>query len=267
MAIVSALLGATSGITNVLQQGNSVISLGLATKAILKPQTEKPGIDGLLFSIPETESIQLQAQITDHVVEDNSTLSDHIAISPIKLTLTGKVSELALTKSSLEKYAETALNTLGSVGALSPAFSQSATQALSTVTRAKQATEQTLSKLKTIKDVVAGNPTKTKQQAFYLDLKQKFFGRGLYTVQTPWETLINMAIENVTFDQDETTSEWSTVSVSLKQVTLAQSKQLTQEIKGRIKIQKAPVSEKGNTRGISVSAAVYDRIKKSLFGK
>lgn len=267
MAVVSSLLNVTAGATNVLQKGGSVISLGLATKALLKPQNQVEGIEGLIFAIPETESIQLQAQITDHVVEDNSTLNDHIAISPIKLTLTGKISELVLTKSSLEKYAETVLNTLGSVGALSPAFSQSATQALSTVTRAKQAAEQTLNKLKNIKDVVSGNPTKTKQQEYYLELKQMFYGRGLYTVQTPWETLENMAIENVSFDQDESTNEWTTVSVSLKQLTLAQTKQLTQEIKGRIKIQKSPVSEKGKTRGKSVAADVYDKIKKSLFGK
>lgn len=267
MAIVSSLLNATAGATNILQKGGSVLSLATATAALLKPQKTVEGIDGLIFSIPETEALQLQAQITDHVVENNSTMQDHIAISPIKVTLTGKISELVLTKSKLEKYAETVLNTLGSVGALSPALSQSAAQALSTVSRAKQATEQTLGKLQNFKDVVSGNPTKTKQQAYYLQIKQMFYGRGLFTVQTPWETLENMAIENVSFDQDETTIEWTTVSVTLKQITLAKTKQLTQEIKGRIKIQKAPVSEKGKTRGKSVAAEVYDSIKSAIFGK
>lgn len=267
MAIVSTILNATSGVTNVLQKGGSVISLASATAALLKPQEQVEGINGLLFSIPETESLRLQAQITDHVVENNSAMQDHIAISPISITLTGKISELVLSKSTVEKYAETVLNTLGSVGALSPALSQSAARALSEYSRLNSAIGSTISKFNNLSDLVSGNPTKTKQQQFYLKLKQFFYGRSLLTVQTPWETLENMAIESIDIDQDETTIEWSTISVKLKQITLAQSKQLTQEIKGRIKIQKAPVSEKGKTRGQSFAAEGYDFIKSKIFGK
>lgn len=264
MAIVSSLLNATAGVTNILQKGGSIISLASATAALVKPQDQVEGINGLLFSIPESESLRLQAQITDHVVENNSSMQDHIAINPISVTLTGKVSELVLSKSKLEKYAETVLNTLGTVGALSPAFSQSATQALSTISRAKQATEQTLAKLANLKDVVSGNPTRNKQQDYYLKLKQLFYGRSLMTIQTPWENLQNMAIENVSFDQDETTNEWTTVSVTLKQITLAQTKQLTEEIQGRIKVQKAPVVEKGLTRGKSIGATIVDAATENL---
>lgn len=253
MAIVSTLLSAASGATNVVQKGGSLLSLAGATKALLKPDTVKPGIAGLVFAIPESETLTLQSQITDHVVEDNSTMQDHISLSPIKVTLTGKVSELVLTKSSIEQYAETVLTTLGSVGALSPALSVTATQALSTISRVKQAAEQTLAKINSIKDMVSGQATKNKQQSYYLEIKQMFYGRGLFTVETPWETLNNMAIENVTFDQDETTSEWTTVSVTLKQITLAKTKQLTQEIQGRAKYQSAPAAVKGKVgRDVSV---------------
>ena len=252
MALISSVIGATAGVTNLVQKGGSVIALGLATKALLKPDTEVEGIDGLLFAIPLTESLAFQAQITDHVVEDNSVMQDHIAISPIKITLTGMVSELVLTKSKIEAYAETVLNTLGSLDVLSPSLSQSAASALSTATRAKQAAEQILSKAKNISDILKGNPTKTKQQEFYLDLKQKFFGRGLYTVQTPWETLKNMAIESLSFDQDESTKEWTTINITLKQITLAQTKKVKKELKGRIKNQKADKTKKGPVKGKSV---------------
>lgn len=268
MAVVSTLLSAASGATNIVQKGGSLLSLAGATKALLKPDTEKPGIAGLIFAIPESETLTLQAQITDHVVEDNSTMQDHISLSPIKVTLTGKISELVLTKSSIEQYAETVLTTLGTVGALSPALSVSAAQALSTISRVKQAAEQTLSKLNSIKDIVTGSTTLNKQQAYYKEIKQMFYGRGLFTVETPWETLPNMAIESVTFDQDETTNEWTTVSVMLKQITLAKTKQLTQEIQGRAKYQSAPEAVKGKvTRDVSVLREGLEKFAPSLVPK
>jgi hypothetical protein len=209
----------------------------------------------------------LQAQITDHVVEDNTMLQDHIALSPIKITLTGKVSELVLVRSKLQKYAETALNALSSVGVLSPALSVSASQALSKAIRDKEAVDKTIAKFNNLKEVVAGNTVKTKQQEYYLEIKQWFYGRGLFTVQTPWETLENMAIESVSFDQDETTVEWTTVTVTMKQITLAKTKQLTTEIKGRVKVQKTPIAEKGKVRGKSTGATLYDGIKNFFFGR
>lgn len=260
MAIVSTLLNATSGATNLLQKGGSVLSLASATAALVKPQDQVEGINGLLFSIPESESLKLQAQITDHVIENNSTMQDHIAISPITITLTGKISELVLSKSTVEKYAETVINTLGSVGALSPALSATATQALSTYSRLNSAIGSTISKFNNLSDAVKGVPSKNKQQKFYIELKQFFYGRSLLTVQTPWETLKNMAIESIDLDQDETTVEWSTITVRLKQLTLAETKQLTQEIKGRIKLQKAPVVDKGATGDKSELAIIVDGV-------
>ena len=255
MAVVSTLLSATSGATSLVQKGGSILSLAGATAALVKPQNTVKGIDGLVFSIPENETLQLQAAITDHAVEDNSMRQDHVTIQPIRVTLVGKVSELVLTKSKIEQYAETVLNALTTIGVLSPAFSTSAAQTLARLQRTQQATEQTLNKLNNIKDIVSGNPTRTKQQQYYLEIKQFFYGRSLLTVETPWETFENMAIESVSFDQDETTSEWTSVTVSLKQITLAKTKQLTTEIKGRIKIQKAAVSEKGTVRGKDKSFA------------
>jgi hypothetical protein len=253
MGAVSTILNSGGGAINLVQKGGSVASLALATKALVRPQNQVEGINGLVFDIPESEELNLSASITDHVVEDNTTLNDHIAIAPVKINLTGKVSELVLKKSTLQKYAETVLNVLGSVGALSPAMSQSAMEALSLAIRAQQAVEQSLKKLASFAELFGGDAAKTAQQRYYETISQYLYSKGLFTVQTPWKTFENMAIESVSFSQDESTTQWSTINVSLKQITLAKTKQLDTEIKGRVKLQKAPVENKGTAKGKDTS--------------
>jgi hypothetical protein len=254
MGAVSTILNAGGGAINLVQKGGSVASLALAAKALVRPQSQVEGINNLVFDIPESEEVNLSALITDHVVEDNTTLNDHIAIAPIKINLTGKISELVTRKSALQAYAETVLNVLGSIGALSPAMSQSALEALSLAIRAQQAVEQTLKKLSSMADLLVGGTTRTAQQKYYEKISQFLYSKGLFTVQTPWKTFENMAIENVVFSQDDTTTGWSTVSVQMKQLTLAKTKQLTTEIKGRVKVQKAPLENKGTAKGKDDSA-------------
>lgn len=261
MGVVSTLAAAT----NTVQVGASVLSLVGATKALVKPLNEVEGIDGLLFDIPENEQVNLTAQITDHVVEDNSSMQDHIAIAPVKITLTGKIGELVMTKSRLQSYAETILTILTTLPIISPAMSESAMRAISVAIRAQQAIEQTIKKARDMKALLTGEKIKTKQQEYYFVIKQMFYGRGLFSVQTPWETFDNMAIESVNFDQDETTNTIMSVTISLKQVTLAQTKTTTGKLKGRIALQKQPEVQKGKARGMSLAKELAGKIL-SAFG-
>lgn len=266
MGVVSTLVMAPNAATNLVQIGGSVMSLAGATKALVSPQNEVEGIDGLVFDIPETESIQLSAQITDHVVEDNSAMQDHVSISPVKITLTGKVAELVMTKSKLQKYAELALTTLAAIPVIGGTASASAMRAMSEATRAKQAVDSTLAKFKNMSSLLGGEDAgKNKQQKFYSQLEQMFYGRGRFTVQTPWKTFENMVIESVSIEQDESTNTWSTVTVTMKQVRLAQTKTVTGKLKGRIEAQKQPEVKKGAASGKSIAKQLWESAK-GFFG-
>jgi hypothetical protein len=74
-----------------------------------------------------------------------------------------------------------------------------------------------------------------------------------------------MAIESVNFDQDETTNTIMSVTISLKQVTLAQTKTTTGKLKGRIALQKQPEVQKGKARGMSLAKELAGKIL-SAFG-
>ena len=65
----------------------------LSTKYILKPLGAR-GIGGFVFDIPDEAKVTLSADITDHWVEDNTTVNDQIAIKPDMIALSGFVGEL-----------------------------------------------------------------------------------------------------------------------------------------------------------------------------
>jgi hypothetical protein len=225
------------------------MSLVAATKALLSPDDSIEGIDGLMFDIPESESLSLKAQITDHFVEDNSAMQDHIAISPISVTLTGKVAEVVMEKSALMAYAQSVLTTLQSLSTIAPALSQSAAKYLKYAMQAKAASDAALARYRNAAALFEDKATASKQKKYYKKIKGMFDSRGIFTVQTPWVTLKDMAIENVNFEQDESTKDWSTVSVTLKQMQFAKTKTNTGKLEGRIVMQKQEVSDKGAATG------------------
>lgn len=66
----------------------------LQQRAIVRPQNPPPGIAGFLFDIPEEDQISLSADVTDHYLEDNTSVVDQIALKPEEVTVRGLVAEL-----------------------------------------------------------------------------------------------------------------------------------------------------------------------------
>jgi len=283
MAVVSSI-AATANIVGTA--GGSALSLLNASKALVTPakfqgiapsdtNEKQLGLknvtQGFLFDIPESESLQLKAQITDHFVEDNSAMQDHIAISPITLTLTGKIGELVMRKSELQSYADSVLTTLSAASFLAPSLSSSAINKLTEYRKLYNAAERTLEQIQSIQQLFGDKTAPNKQQDAYKQLSQMFKSRMLFKVDTPWAVLDNMAIESVSFEQDETTKDVSTITISLKQIQLAQTKTVTGKIgKGRQEQQKAPIADKGKTKGqsfgLQLGNAAVDAAKKFFGG-
>ncbi len=47
------------------------------------------GIAGFKFHVPQSEQIKMESDITDHFMDNNSVLQDHIARKPVTITLNG----------------------------------------------------------------------------------------------------------------------------------------------------------------------------------
>ena len=73
--------------------GNAQDYVDSKAKALVAPKSSR-GIGGWEFDIPESEQINLSAEITDNVVESGSFISDHVINKPIRLVLSGYKGEL-----------------------------------------------------------------------------------------------------------------------------------------------------------------------------
>jgi len=256
-----------AGVTNQVMVGGSVLSLLASTKALVQPSIFKPGVEGRVFDMPETHQISLKANITEHFVEDNSVMQDHIAISPRTITLSGKVAEVALIQSQYQKYAATVLARLTSLGVLKGQMSITAQELLSQFAQAQQLVDNIVGSATDIAAIIQDGNVKTKQQKFFQDFQGMFYRRALVSVETPWQTFEQMAIESITFDQDESTQDWSTVTITLKEMNFANTKTITGKIpQGRAASQQSSVAEQGKAVGNTASASVLKQLL-TFFGK
>lgn len=256
-----AIPGQVAGLLNIA--GTVVDLASLRQGYITTANNSPPGISGFVFSIPSTDQIQFQSQITDHVLQDNFTIQDHIALQPLRVTMTGIICELVWEKSSARdiQYAIQVINRLQSVNILMPRLAQKANSAIATYNSVKQQVEQGFKTFNSLDALYNGKqPSPSKQQQAYTKLKDMWLGRDLCTVVTPWENFGNMAIESLSLEQAEDTRDQTTISVTFKQIQFAQVVVSDVQLEGRIKAQKAPAVNQGKQQGKTIGAIALDYV-------
>jgi hypothetical protein len=214
-----------------------------------------------LFDIPLTSQAQLNSQITDHFTEDNSSVQDHIALEPIKITLTGIASEVVYTRSAIEKYVQETLTRLTDLGILSPSMSASAQEFLNQYNQLQESIVNTVNNIDSaLGSLGLSDPSLTKQQQAFNRFESWYENRALLSVETPWDTFKNMAIESLSFDQDENSKDVSTITVTFKQINRASIEVNAGLLSGRI------VSQISDTSDNGVSTGQQQDIKTSALG-
>ena len=254
-----SLVGTMSSASNLVQAGSGALSLLGATKVFLAQK----GIGGFLFDdygFELNDQVQLSAQITDHYNEDNQAIQDHVAIEPVKITITGLVSELIYTKSAAEEYAQEVIDRLGPLGVFSGKRTQSAQSFLSQVSRTKSAVTSVVNGFKSFASLFSEDYGRNNQQNSFHELENLFNYKQIITVATPWKTFKNMIIESLGVEQDETTKEISTFTVVLKEMRFASTATSLGKLLGRIQAQKSPTENKGVSPGQSILSQGADAV-------
>ncbi len=95
------------------------------SKIIVAPQNKK-GIEGFVFDVGKDETIDLTNEITQHVVEDRSYISDHIALKPIVYTVGGYVGEIFLQNDIINENIEILQSKLSLLSQFNIPFTQNA---------------------------------------------------------------------------------------------------------------------------------------------
>ncbi len=166
----------------------------------------------------------LESDITDHYIEDNSNIHDHIAVKPIEISTHGFMGDLNnVVPPSLEAEQKTVMAILDNISAYNPALTVSALNAYNEAYQAYQiaanfAAQSGLNSY--LPSWMQGFEQTTQAQAFsyFLLAWQR---RQLFTIQTPWNQLQNMAIKNLRAVQNEETNSFTDFQVTFKQLNFA----------------------------------------------
>lgn len=228
------------------------------------------GLAGFRFDIEGSTETSLTADITDHYVEDNSTLQDHIAIRPERLVLNSVVGEQVFVDGlEIVSDAQELLRKLIVLDAYLPELTRGAEQARELAqTDFLDLSADSLDSLQNLWELTRNlNPGATRQQQSYLYFKALFQQRIPIAVQTPYGYMVNMAIEGVTATQGEETIYISSFTLTLKKIRTA-SLQLVafdpSKYQSRGAEQRAPQTNNGSTNGENVSTLFI--LGKSVFG-
>ena len=220
MSFSSLAGGASGGITNAKDflDGKSLAKLSAKSAK---------GISGWEFDIPTNESVRFSSEVTDHVTENNSFISDHIVRKPVEITLSGFKGELVFERpGGAFGILGTLNNRLESVeaylGDYTPGAIQEIQKGINKVDSAVNEINRNLTRAQNVVDFFSGeDQTFGKQQQAYNDIKALWLSDQALTVQTPWEYFDNMFITELSFTQDETTFLMTDISVTLKEVRFA----------------------------------------------
>lgn len=233
----------------------------LTNKYILGAKGVK-GIGGFVFDIPGDIDLIRQADITDHWTEENTVINDHVAIKPLRITLTGYVGELVLKQpqgliGALNK-AQSILSTIPAyLGNYTPQMSGKISSAISSATNVANTINTAISRVGNIVGMFSkATPQKTRQQKAYQQLESLYLNKNIMWLETPYKSFENMIIESLSFTQDETTNTMSNVKVTLKQLRFAAityqayNKQIYDSRAGA---QRQPAADIGKTAGSNPS--------------
>ena len=187
---------------------------------------------GYVFQVVGDETVNLQSDITDHYVEDNKSLQDHIALKPKKVIVSGFQGELTNAiisgfdasnydlATEAQLLAKEATDRLGTLSAYVPTISVTAQRAYDAASQIYALAQ----KIKRAANILMGVDVQTAQEIAYAKLESAWNNRVLFWVATPFGQFSNMAIESLVATQSEKSKSISDFTITFKQMRFAATK-------------------------------------------
>ena len=245
---------------------------------------------GLLFHYEEQQVLTFEADITDHYVEDNTSLQDQVALKPEVFRTRGFIGELSDVLPELDGFdlqnLQKAANLLVSINGYFPSFSVTAlnayNQALLLYENAKSIYDNSISAFSSLTSNTGTQNTDTdvlltpsereaqkkadlnvqnKQQSMFQQLYGYWYQRTLFDIQTPWCIFTNMAILSVRAIQEGDTRMISDFEVTFKKIRTASTATSDSFKADRAQAQSAELQNNG------VDSSVQDTPSTSLGGE
>lgn len=215
------------GITAQIPQPLSTNSLGTKLLNLALPSiAPSPPSPKFLFNYTGEDTVSLTSDITDHFVEDNTSLQDHISLKPVTVTTQGFIGELNNVPPDILAIAKFVTDRLATLGPFVPQITRTAQIGYNTAVSAYQTANLVAKTAVSVFDNLTGNganfPQNQQQKAFNQFFKY-WQTRTLFTVQTPWRVFQDMAILSLRAVQDDETKVISNFEITFKQIRKAQT--------------------------------------------
>ena len=225
---------------------NAIYNYVLKTKASV-------GIGGFKLDYTGEQAVALEAEITDHFVEDNTAVQDHVALKPLRFTVRGMVSELTIEapagiKGLLSSMQSGLSQVQAYIGKYTPGMVQTMQKAITQAQNVTNEVSQDLSKAQNIIAMFPGVSVPTSfQETAFNKLFAAYLSRIPIQVDTPYGTLINMMIERITISQPDSTTGWSDILVTVKQMRFVSISTVPDDgsMAGRLQAQASGPSSQG----------------------
>lgn len=229
------------------------------------------GIAGFKFHVPQSEQIRFENEITDHYVESNYAIQDHIARKPVVITLSGLVGDYFYSVNQIEDMLALITPTITLVKEFIPQ--------IRSITKRQKIDFAEEQKQKIIKQEngsykVLANGKEYEYEFNTMDLFSLFqslyklkspqtrafiFFEALwksgarFSVETTWKRYDNMVVQSLTPKRDNN-ADITEFTIVCKQMEFTASKVETiDEYKNRVQLQKAETVNKGAVKGEQIS--------------
>lgn len=240
------------------------------------PSTNPPP-PALLFHYEGENTVTTESDITDHFVEDNTTIQDQIALRPPMVTTHGFIGELNDVAPRLLEPLKIAADKLTALGPYAPSLSITALRVYNNAVQlyavAQNARNSAVAAWSSVtgtggQNVIGSNgisirPNQNKQQLAY----QQFYGyqqsRTLFTVQTPWAVFTDMAIKTLRAIQDPETNVITDFEITFKAMRFASTLVIAPPaVQGRLESQSSTLTDNGPQTPTPASVTLSDSISR-----
>lgn len=267
-------LSALSTLTTTATTLSNLILVSPQVNAGITPQLSagsQSNLDKFLFHYNGEEEMSLESDITDHFVEDNTSLQDQISLRPETYTVHGYIGELNDVAPEILQPLKTAADKLTVLTAYTPGLSTTAQIVYANALQLYQVASLVKGAAVSLWDTIGGNNTQAtivngqlvpgntvqnqQQKAF-----QKFYGwwqaRTLFTVQTPYAIFKNMAIKSLRAIQSEETRMITEFQITFKPIKFASTSNPSTVGLSRFNVMTSKLVDGGvNTPPASISMA------------
>jgi hypothetical protein len=219
------------------------------------------GISGFVFDIEGEAEIQLDSDITDHYVEDNSSRHDHISLKPEKIVLKNYVGELKnIVEDETIKGVVNVATKLVTIANYAPAVADGVSN-LKTALKGQTDFNQSIDNVADLWSAVKNmNPFASAQQQAYVYFKSLWKQKILVSVQTPYEFITQCAFLSVRAHQAEDSKYITDFTVTLKKINKTSTLLVPfdkNKYQNRAAQQNAPEVNKGKASTNTVAYDIY----------